>query len=93
LPAEIAKIGKAKGARLALITSASKSTIKSMSDMAVHMPCPTKKEPSRGVKSIQLMSTLFDQSLHIFADVLALRIQERKHLSHDEVWQRHANLE
>lgn len=93
LPAEIARIAKAKGARLALITSASDSTIKTISDVVVHLPCPTKKEPTRGVKSIQLMSTLFDQSLHIFADTLALRIQEYKQLSHDVVWQRHANLE
>ena len=48
LPAEIARIAKAKGARLALITSASESTIKSLSDVVVHLPCPTKKEPEPG---------------------------------------------
>lgn len=93
LPAEIARIAKSKGTKLALITSANESTIKSLSDVVVHLPCPTKKEPTRGVKSIQLMSTLFDQSLHIFGDALALRIQESKQLSRDAVWQRHANLE
>jgi ribulose-phosphate 3-epimerase len=93
LPAEIARISKTKGARLALITSASDSTIKAISHVVVHLPCPTKKEPTRGVKSIQLMSTLFDQSLHIFSDVLALQIQQCKQLSHEAVWQRHANLE
>jgi ribulose-phosphate 3-epimerase len=93
LPAEIARIAKSKGARLALITSATESTIKALSDTVVHLPCPTKKEPHRGVTSIQLMSTLFDQSLHIFADVLALRIQACKRLTHEETWQRHANLE
>lgn len=93
LPAEIARIAKTKGAKLALITSASESTIKSLSEVVVHLPCPTKKEPTRGVKSIQLMSTLFDQSLHIFGDALALQIQDVKQLSHDAVWLRHANLE
>lgn len=93
LPAEIARIAKSKGARLVLITSAGESTIRSISDVVVQLPCPTKKEPTRGVKSVQLMSTLFDQALHIFGDVVALRIQDRKHLSHAEVWQRHANLE
>lgn len=93
LPAEIARIAKATGARLALITSASESTIKSLSDVVVHLPCPTKKEPGGGVKSVQLMSTLFDQALHIFGDVVALRIQECKQLGSDELWQRHANLE
>ena len=93
LPAEIARIAKNNGARLALITSASESTIKSRSDVVVHLPCPTKNEPNRGVKSIQLMSTVFDQALHVLGDVMALDIQQRKHLSSDEVWQRHANLE
>jgi ribulose-phosphate 3-epimerase len=93
LPVEIAKIGKAKGAKLALITSASASTIKSLSDTVVHLPCPTKHEPTRGVKSVQLMSTVFDQALHVFGDALALSIQECKSLTHDEVWRRHANLE
>jgi ribulose-phosphate 3-epimerase len=93
LPAEIARLAKGRGARLALVTSASESTIKTLSDVVVHLPCPTKKEPHRGVASIQLMSTLFDQSLHVFGDVLAIAIQDRKHLSHAEVWGRHANLE
>lgn len=93
LPAEIARIAKVKGARLALITSASGLTIKALSNTVVHLPCPTKMEPTRGVKSIQLMSTVFDQALHVFGDAAALIIQDRKHLSHDEVWQRHANLE
>jgi ribulose-phosphate 3-epimerase len=93
LPAEIARIARSKGAKLALITSAGQSTIKSISQTVVHLPCPTKKEPARGVKSVQLMSTLFDQSLHIFGDVVALLLQERKHLASDELWRRHANLE
>ncbi len=48
LPAEIARIAKSKGATLALITSARESTIKSTSDLAVHLPCPTKKRRLRG---------------------------------------------
>ena len=93
LPAEIARLAKNAGAKLAILTSAAESTIKSISDIVVHLPCPTKKEPNRGVKSIQLMSTLFDQSLHVFGDAVALRIQEVKHLSSAELWRRHANLE
>ena len=93
LPAEIARIAKTKGAKLALITSAAESMIKSLSDTVVHLPCPTKHEPTRGVKSVQLMSTVFDQALHVFGDVLALRIQQCKNLDREEVWRRHANLE
>jgi D-arabinose 5-phosphate isomerase GutQ len=45
------------------------------------------------VKSVQLMSTLFDQAVHIFGDVVAQRIQECKQLNSDELWQRHASSE
>jgi ribulose-phosphate 3-epimerase len=93
LPAEIARIAKSKGARLALVTSAGESTIKTLSDTVVHLPCPTKKEPKRGVPSIQLMSTLFDQALHLFGDAVAMLLQDRKRLAADDLWQRHANLE
>ena len=93
LPAEIARIAKSKGARLGLITAATNSTIKDMSDFAVHLSCPTKHDSSSGARSIQAMSTLFDQSLHIFGDVVSLMIQTRKGLKSEELWQNHANLE
>ena len=93
LPVEIALIAKAQNARLGLITSAHQSTLKSISDFAIHLPCPTKNNPSAGVKSIQPMSALFDQSLHIFGDVVAVLVQQRKGLKTEDLWQYHANLE
>jgi len=93
LPAEIARIAKSKGAKLALITSARESTIKSMSEIAVHLPSPTKNDASAGTASIQSMSTLFDQSLHILSDVVTMAMQDRKGLENAELWKYHANLE
>jgi 6-phospho-3-hexuloisomerase len=93
LPVEIARIARNKGARLGLITSARSSTIKSMSDFVVHLPCPTKNDPAAGVSSRQPMSALFDQSLHIFGDVVALLVLDRKGLKVEELWKYHANLE
>ena len=93
LPAEIARIAKSKGARLGIITSARASTIKSLSDFAVHLPCPTKNDPAAGLASIQMMSTLFDQALHLYGDVVAMQIQHRKGLGDEELWKVHANLE
>ncbi|MBF0104011.1 MAG: sugar isomerase [Deltaproteobacteria bacterium] len=86
------KAVKLKG-RIGLITSAESSTIKSMAHFAVHLPCPTKNDKNRGVISIQPMSTLFDQALHIFGDIVSLSIQNRKHIPKDELWRFHANLE
>jgi 6-phospho-3-hexuloisomerase len=93
LPVEIARIAKIKGARLGIITSARNSTLKSMADFAVHLPCPTKKDASAGVASIQPMSALFDQSLHIFGDTVAILVQRRKGIKAEDLWQYHANLE
>ena len=93
VPVNITKIAKKYHARIALITSAQQSTIKSLSDAVVHLPCPTKNDFSFGVKSIQSMSTLFDQTLHIFGDVLCLLLQQKTGQTNEELWSRHANLE
>ena len=93
LPAEIARITKGKGARLGIITSARVSTIKSLSDFAVHLPCPTKNDPATGVASVQMMSTLFDQALHLYGDIVAIMIQQSKGIRNEDLWQSHANLE
>jgi 6-phospho-3-hexuloisomerase len=93
LPVEIARIAKSKGAGLGIITSARSSTLKSLCDFAVHLPCPTKNDIAAGVTSMQPMSALFDQSLHIFGDTTAILLQQRKGLDTGDLWQYHANLE
>ena len=93
LPLEIARIAKSKGTRLALITSARVSSIKAMSDIAIHLPCPTKNDPHAGVPSQQPMSSLFDQSLHVFGDIIAIMLQQEKGLKTEDLWRYHANLE
>jgi 6-phospho-3-hexuloisomerase len=93
LPVQIARIAKERGARLALITSARASTLQALADVLVYLPTPTKNDPQAGVASQQPLSTLFDQSLHLFGDVVATLIQEQRGLSNDELWKYHANLE
>ena len=93
LPVAIARLAKKSEARLALVTSAQTSTIKSISDLVVHLPCPTKNVPGYGVKSIQSMTNLFDQSLHLFSDILTMILQAQLGLTESELWQHHANLE
>ncbi len=93
VPVTISQIAKKHNAKLALITSSEQSTIKSLADMCVHLKCPTKTNMQEGVKSIQPMSTLFDQSLHVFGDIVSLMIQGRKSIPGEELWKYHANLE
>lgn len=93
VPIEIAKKAQKLSAKIGLITSARSSTLKSMATFSVHLPCPTKNDPSFGVRSVQPMSTLFDQTLHIFGDTVAIMIQNRKNIPKEELWKYHANLE
>ena len=93
LPVEIARIAKSKGARLGIITSSRSSTLKELCNFAVHLPCPTKFDVAAGVSSSQPMSALFDQSLHIFGDTVAIMLQKKKGIDNSELWPYHANLE
>lgn len=93
VPLSIARKAIKLGGRVGVITSATTSTIKSLSNFVVHLPCPTKNDMNRGVKSIQPMSTLFDQCLHIFGDIVAMKMLQTKTLTHEELWRFHANLE
>ncbi len=45
------------------------------------------------VKSIQLLSTLFDQTVHIVLDVLCLKLSRRDHTSNDQAAKEHSNME
>ena len=92
-PVEIAKKASKLNGKIGLITSAKSSTIKSLSNFSVHLPSPTKNDPDYGVKSKQPMSTLFDQVLHIFGDVVCMMIINKKGLANKDFWLNHANLE
>ena len=43
--------------------------------------------------SIQPMSTLFDQALHIYGDIVSVQIIEKLRLKKSNLWKYHANLE
>lgn len=92
-PVEIARKAVKLNGKILLITSAKSSTLKTISTFSVHLPAPTKKDPDYGIKSIQPMSTLFDQALHIFSDIVCMMIINKRGLSINNMWSNHANLE
>lgn len=93
VPLNIAQIASKYNPQIGLITSAKESSIKKISHFAVHLPTPTKVDMSFGVQSIQSMSTLFDQCLHIFGDIMCLMLQQKTGQSNEDLAKRHANLE
>ena len=46
-----------------------------------------------GIDSIQLLSSLFDQTLHITLDVLCLMLSRQQSATNDEILQAHVNIE
>ena len=82
------------GATVAVITARPDSTAAQRADVVVHLPAPTPKAagPSEA-QSIQPMGSLFEQSLLIFGDALIMLLADRLEQDHDQMWQRHTNLE
>ena len=93
IPVEIATKAKKFGASVALITSSSSSKLRSLADLVIELKTPTKTNMNDGVSSVQAMSTLFDQSLHLFGDAIAMQILSTSALKSDQLWKYHANLE
>ena len=106
LPLNIAKKAKQLKTRIGLITSAEKSSLKEICDFSVRLVSPTKAvqqgdlvnqslfdSASKSSQSVQPMSSLFDQALHIYGDVISMLILDNKDIDKDDIWKYHANLE
>ena len=90
-PGLLASAEKAKksGARTLLVSSKRDSLIAKVVDCAFVVPGTVKGEQGVNRGSIQLLSTLFDQSLHLVLDALCLMISQRDEMSNDEATQLH----
>lgn len=108
IPLNITKKAKKIGCKVLHITSAKKSSIRKLSDFVVEIKSPTKVEikkkfkseteslsdsTSKTKKSIQPMSTIFDQALHIYGDLVAIKIIDKMKINKINLWKYHANLE
>lgn len=91
IPLEITKKAKNYGAKIVHLTSNPESSIAQMADYIVRFESPSKS--SQTFTSIQPMTTVFEQGLLIFHDVLALQLMAEKQMTMDELKSRHANLE
>ena len=91
-PRHIAQCAKSYGARIVHLTSNPGSSIAQLADVIVDFHCGSKA--SAGAQpSIQPMTTLFEQSLVVFGDVVCLHIMTERGLSFADVSRNHANLE
>ena len=105
IPLEIAKKAKKIGCKIFLITSSKKSSIRKLSDYVLEIKASTKPQKmidsdenlsdsiSKTKKSIQPMSTVFDQALHVLGDYISLKLIKKLKINKKDLWKSHANLE
>jgi 6-phospho-3-hexuloisomerase len=94
----IARKARALGAEVALLTIVPQSTIGQLASPVVELRAPSPKavEQPGGApraRSIQVMGSLFEQSLLLLLDTVALRIAQARGEGPDQLFARHANLE
>ncbi len=92
IPKHIATCAKKYHAKVVHLTSNPASSIARVADVIVDFHCGS-KVGGGSITSIQPMTTLFEQSLMIFGDLVCLEIMKEKVLSFEEVSKWHANLE
>ncbi|EKT61832.1 6-phospho-3-hexuloisomerase [Providencia burhodogranariea] len=92
IPKHITLCAKKIGAKIAHLTSSPHSSIAQQSDVIVNFKCGSKSGEGT-YQSIQPMTTLFEQSLMVFGDIICLELMQLKELSYADVSKNHANLE
>ena len=78
-----AEKAKKKGARVLAVTSKVESPLGKCADLVLEIPGTVKGDAGEARKSIQLLSSLFDQSLHIVLDAVCLELSRRDHVANE----------
>ena len=92
-PVAIANIARKYNAKIAHIGSNPQSSIAPLADVFVRIPVSTKLNLPDEIKSEQIMSSLFEQSLYIVCDTVCYMICKRNNTDIKSLWEFHANLE
>lgn len=92
-PLGIAKKAKTCGAKIVHIGSNPNSEMKDIADFMVRVPVRTKQYLDDEIDSVQPMTSLFEQSLLLFGDIVAKMIIDERKIDMKGLWKYHANLE
>jgi 6-phospho-3-hexuloisomerase len=90
---QIAALAKARRVRIALVTAQPESSTGRLADLVVRLPMPNKRSLADSPASIQPMTSLSEQSVLLYFDLLVLWIMQASGQSSDDLWKRHFNLE
>jgi len=75
---------KKKGCTLIAVTSKAQSPLGEMADSVLVIPGTVKGDSGEERKSVQLLSSLFDQSLHITLDAVCLLLSRKNDTSNEK---------
>ena len=92
-PLGIAKKAKQFNAKIAHIGANPESPLREFTDLFIRIPVQTKLYLPDEIPSQQIMTSLFEQSLLLLGDTIALMIVKEKNIDLKTLWQYHANLE
>lgn len=92
-PLSIAQKAKKMGVNVVSITACKNSKISEVSNSIIYIPAKTKSFSHKKEKSSQPLGNLFEQSLLIYCDIVAMLIQEKKGLLERDLREKHTNLE
>ena len=79
------------GLKIIAVTSKEESELGQLADCIIKVPGRIKGD--KKTASIQLLSSLFDQSVHIVLDELCLKLSRRDHVSDEMAAGNHVNVE
>ena len=88
----VAEGARKAGARLAAISATGDNPLAKLSDLVLVVPGATKHEAAGEAKSIQPLSSLFDQSQHVVQDALTVLLGRRLEQGKDQMKAKHANV-
>ena len=92
-PKAIAQKAKQLGAYVIMIGSNAESTIAQLADLMIRVPTNTKLKKEDEIPSAQIMTSLFEQFLLLYGDIVASMIVQKRQLDIHTLWEYHANLE
>lgn len=92
-PLGIARKARSFNAKVAHIGANPNSSMSELTDYFVRIPVQTKLNLPGEIPSVQPMTSLFEQSLLLLGDTIALMIIQKNQINMPKLWQYHANLE
>ncbi|MED4312020.1 6-phospho-3-hexuloisomerase [Heyndrickxia coagulans] len=90
---QAAEKAKKNGVSVVGVTSDPSSRLAETSDSVVHIPSAMKYRRPGEIESRQPLSSLFDQSVHLFFDAVCLKIAGQQKSGDEAALSRHSNLE